>query len=172
MANWQKCPAVERDPAKSGGVWVFRDTDIPLYRLYETLASGATVDDFAERFGVAVEHAAGVLEYDADELHDYRLDYRGQVPYARATRVDDGGPDDFLWRNCPLVEQAEGRLGGAWVCRNTRLPLYTLHDNLLAGATVADLAEWFSVERQTVKAILEYEAKYLQANRLAYADTV
>ena len=59
MANWQNCPAVERDPAKSGGVWVFRDTDVPLYRLYETLASGATVDDFAERFGVAVEHAAG-----------------------------------------------------------------------------------------------------------------
>lgn len=172
MANWEHCPAVERDSDKAGGVWVFRGTEAPLYALYETLASGATVNDFAERFGVGVEQAAAALEYEADELHDYRLDYPGRVPYARNRDADYDGPDDYLWRICPLVEQATGRLGGVWVFKHTRLPLYTLHANLESEATVADVADWFDIAKWKVVAALKHEAKILRADRLAYADTV
>ena len=59
MANWQHCPAVERANEQNGGLWMFKGRSVPLYALYETLASGATVDDFAARHGLTVEQASG-----------------------------------------------------------------------------------------------------------------
>ncbi len=29
MTDWETCPAVERDPGKCGGAWVFRGTRAP-----------------------------------------------------------------------------------------------------------------------------------------------
>ena len=174
MANWEHCPYVERIPGQVGGAWAFRGTDVPLYRLYESLASGDTVDDFAARFGVAVEQAAAALEFEADELHDYRLDYPDGAPFARAPeRKDAAGADDALWQTCPDVEQDAGRLGGAWVFKNSRLTLYTLHGNLAAGATVADFVEWYDgVDKRKAITVLMYEAKTLRENRPVYVDTV
>ena len=168
MANWKHCPAVAQSRGKDGDVWVFSGTSVPLHRLYEALAGGDTVDDFARRFGVDVEQAAGVLEYEADELHDYRLDYRGAVPYARNPRADRIGADDTLWRNCPLVEQATGRLGGAWVFKHSRLALYTLYYHLAGGSTLDEFDEWYGMDAAKVIAVLEHEAKGLHST-LAHA---
>lgn len=172
MANWQHCPAVEQDAQRNGGLWVFKGTDVPLYRLYETLASGMTVRDFAERFGVEFEQAAAALEYQADELHDYRLDYPGLVPYARNPRIENAGPDDAMWRNCSLVEQATGRLGGAWVFKHTRLALYVLYYHLAGGSTIEEFDEWFGMNPRNVVAVLEHEATELRQAWSAYADIV
>ena len=60
---------MEQTAGKVGGVWTFRGDDMPLYRLYESLASGDTVDDFAAQSAVVV-----VIEYEADELCSHRLD--------------------------------------------------------------------------------------------------
>ena len=57
MANWEHCPAVERDP---GGLWAFKDGGTPLHWLYECLAAGGTVDEFAERHNVDIEQAAAL----------------------------------------------------------------------------------------------------------------
>ena len=69
MTNWDTCPAVEQTPGKVSGTWVFAGTRIPLYALYENLASGATIDEFVEWFPEADEaQVRSVLEHEAKAL--------------------------------------------------------------------------------------------------------
>ena len=66
MIDWSSCPVAERDPARVGGVWVFRGTRVPVAALFENLTSGASVSEFVEWFpGVSLEQARAVLEYAA-----------------------------------------------------------------------------------------------------------
>jgi uncharacterized protein (DUF433 family) len=50
MAQWKDCDAVERDPEKLGGAWVFRGPRVPLAALFENLRDGASIDQFLEWF--------------------------------------------------------------------------------------------------------------------------
>ena len=50
MTGWEECDAVERDPEKMGGVWVFRGTRVPVYALFENLKDGASIGEFLEWF--------------------------------------------------------------------------------------------------------------------------
>ena len=69
MTNWNECPAVEQTPGKVSGAWVFSGTRIPLFALYENLASGATVEEFVEWFpGVEKQQVREVLEHEAKTL--------------------------------------------------------------------------------------------------------
>ena len=69
MTNWNECPAVEQTPGKVSGAWVFSGTRIPLFALYENLASGATVAEFVEWFpGVDERQVRAVLEHEAKTL--------------------------------------------------------------------------------------------------------
>ncbi len=69
MTDWRKCPAVESVPGKVSGNWVFKDTRLPVYALFENLAAGATVHDFVEWFDGAKEsEVRAVLEHVAQEL--------------------------------------------------------------------------------------------------------
>ena len=43
------------------------------------------------------------------------------------------------WSKCPAVESVPGRVSGNWVFKGTRLPVYTLFENLAAGATIHGL---------------------------------
>ena len=69
MTNWNTCPAVERVPGRVSGAWVFSGTRIPLFALYENLASGATIGEFVEWFpGVDEWQVRAVLEHEAKAL--------------------------------------------------------------------------------------------------------
>ncbi len=69
MTDWNTCSAVERTRGKASGAWVFSGTRIPLFALYENLASGATVQDFTEWFpGVEEQQVRAVLEHEAKAL--------------------------------------------------------------------------------------------------------
>ncbi len=71
MTNWEKCAAVERDPDKLGGVWVFRRTRVPVAALFENLQDGATVDQFLEWFpGVSRWAVEAVLAHEVKSLAD------------------------------------------------------------------------------------------------------
>ena len=172
MANWQHCPVVERDAQRNGGLWVFKGTDVPLYRLYKHLAAGGTVGSFAGHCGVDARQAAAALNYEADELHDFRQEHPDGVPWMHNLESKATGPDETIWRNCALVEQVPGILGGVWVLNHSRFTLYTIHYNLASGATVDDLAEWYYVDKDRVVAILQHQSDTLRENRTAYADTV
>jgi uncharacterized protein (DUF433 family) len=66
MLDWTTCPAVERDPQKVGGAWVFRGTRVPVSALFENLEGGATVDQFLQWFpGATRRQVEVVLEHAA-----------------------------------------------------------------------------------------------------------
>jgi len=65
------------------------------------------------------------------------------------------------WSQCPAVESVPGRLGGAWVFRNTRMPVSAVFENLEAGATIEDIVEQFDVSREQINAVLEFAARSL-----------
>ena len=88
-------------------------------------------------------------------------------PQSKAT-----GPDDAIWRNCAQVEQVPGILGGVWVFNHGRFTVYAIHYNLSSGATVDDLAEWYSVDRDEVVAVLQRQSRTLRESRTTHADTV
>src|SRR5690606_10942344 len=63
VIDWSTCPAVERDPERVSGAWVFRGTRVPVAALFENLEDGALVTDFVEWFpGATIEKARAVLE--------------------------------------------------------------------------------------------------------------
>jgi len=74
MLEWSQCPAVEHDPDKLSGSWVFRGTRVPVTSLFENLEDGATVNDFLSWFpGVQREQIEAVLEYTASSLQPLTL---------------------------------------------------------------------------------------------------
>ena len=67
------------------------------------------------------------------------------------------------WSLCPAVESVPGKVSGAWVFRNTRMPVSIVFDNLEAGATIDEIVEWFDVTPEQVKAVIEFAARSLEA---------
>lgn len=67
------------------------------------------------------------------------------------------------WAQCPAVESVPGRLGGAWVFKNTRMPVSAVFENLEAGATLDEIAEQFDITREQINAVLQFAAHSLDA---------
>jgi len=66
------------------------------------------------------------------------------------------------WSQCPAVESIPGKVSGAWVFRNTRMPVSIVFDNLEAGANIDDILEWYDgLDRDQVKAVIEFAARSL-----------
>ena len=79
------------------------------------------------------------------------------------------------WSKCPAVESVPGKLSGAWVFKNTRLPVSALFGNLAEGATVDDFIEWFGgVDEAQVRAVLEFVVQDLDAKvaQVSHANPV
>ena len=68
MLDWKNCAAVESNPEKVSGAWVFKDTRVPVRALFENLETGATINDFLEWFpGVERNQIESVLDFLAGE---------------------------------------------------------------------------------------------------------
>ncbi|HEY0154681.1 MAG TPA: DUF433 domain-containing protein [Longimicrobium sp.] len=66
MMNWSACAAVERDPERVSGAWVFRGTRVPVAALFENLEDGVAVDEFVQLFpGVTLDQVRSTLEHVA-----------------------------------------------------------------------------------------------------------
>ncbi len=66
MLDWSSCPAVERDPQRVSGSWVFRGTRVPVSALFENLEDGVKITQFVEWFpGVTIEQVRAVLDHAA-----------------------------------------------------------------------------------------------------------
>jgi len=66
MIYWTTCQAVERDPERMSGVWVFRGSRLTISTLFENLEDGAWVTDFVEWFqGVTLGQVQAVLVHAA-----------------------------------------------------------------------------------------------------------
>ena len=68
------------------------------------------------------------------------------------------------WSQCHSVERVPGRMSGAWVFKDTRLPVRTLFENLEAGATVDDFVAWYEgVSREQALEVLRHAERSLAA---------
>jgi uncharacterized protein (DUF433 family) len=67
------------------------------------------------------------------------------------------------WSQCPAVESVPGKVSGAWVFKDTRMPVSVVFENLEAGATIDEIVEWFDVTPQQVKDVLDFAARSLKA---------
>ncbi len=70
MHDWNDCPAVDRNPAKVSGAWLFKGTRVSVRALFENIEGGATVDEFPEWLtGVTPEQVDAVLRHTAGTTH-------------------------------------------------------------------------------------------------------
>ncbi|MGC2463155.1 MAG: DUF433 domain-containing protein [Steroidobacteraceae bacterium] len=68
------------------------------------------------------------------------------------------------WSKCAAVERIPGKVSGAWLFKDTRVPVKALFENIEGGATVQEFLEWFpGVSREQVDAVLEYAQRSLEA---------
>ena len=65
IKQWETLDAVERNPDKVSGAWVFRGTRIPVAALFENLRDGASIEQFLEWFsGVKRTQVESILNYE------------------------------------------------------------------------------------------------------------
>ena len=96
---------------------------------------------------------------DADELLTKALDALSETSGGRMGALD--------WSQCPAVETVPDRLNGAWVFRDTRMPVSAVFENLEDGATIDEITEWYRVSKEQVLAVLEFAAHSVAAPVLA-----
>jgi uncharacterized protein (DUF433 family) len=67
------------------------------------------------------------------------------------------------WAQCPAVESIPGKVSGAWVFRDTRLPVATVIENL-EDLSIEEVMEQFDVTREQIAAVLEFVAQSLRSS--------
>ena len=66
MIDWSSCEAVEQDPERYSGGWLFRGTRVPVSALFENLEDDVSNHEFVEWFpGVKLAQVRGVLAHAA-----------------------------------------------------------------------------------------------------------
>ena len=66
------------------------------------------------------------------------------------------------WSDCPEVERTGDKVSGAWVFKNSRVPVRALFENLESGATIDQFLEWFpGIAREQVVTVLEHAEQSL-----------
>jgi uncharacterized protein (DUF433 family) len=68
------------------------------------------------------------------------------------------------WSECPAVESVPGRLSGAWVFKDTRMPVAAVFENFEAGSDIDEIIEQFHISREQIQAVLEFAARSLDAS--------
>ena len=67
------------------------------------------------------------------------------------------------WSRCPAVESVPGKVSGAWVFWDTRLPVATVIENL-EDLSVEEVMEQFDVTREQIAAVLDFVAQSLKVS--------
>jgi uncharacterized protein (DUF433 family) len=67
------------------------------------------------------------------------------------------------WSQCSAVESVPGKVSGAWVFKDTRMPVSIVFENLEAGATISEIMDWFHLSHEQIVAVIEFAARSLDA---------
>jgi uncharacterized protein (DUF433 family) len=67
------------------------------------------------------------------------------------------------WSQCPAVESVPDRRSGAWVFKDTRMPVATVFENLEVGTSIEEIIEQYDVTREQIQAVLAFAARSLDA---------
>jgi uncharacterized protein (DUF433 family) len=65
------------------------------------------------------------------------------------------------WSQCPDVERIPGKVSGAWVFRDSRMPVQLVFENLEDGMSIDEITEQYDVTREQVKAVIEFAIRSL-----------
>lgn len=72
------------------------------------------------------------------------------------------------WSECPLLESDPEKCHGAWVFKDTRLPVSIVFENLAHGATVQNVVDWYGgITREQVSELLKFVCASLEAEAAA-----
>ncbi len=72
------------------------------------------------------------------------------------------------WSQCPAVESVPGKMSGAWVFRDTRMPVATVIENL-EDMSIGEVMEQYDVTREQIEAVLDFIAESLRSSSAASA---
>lgn len=65
------------------------------------------------------------------------------------------------WSQCPDVESIPGKVSGAWVFRNSRMPVKLVFENLEDGMTIDEITEQYDITPDQIKAVIDFAARSL-----------
>ncbi len=71
------------------------------------------------------------------------------------------------WSQCPAVESVADRRSGAWVFRDSRMPVATVFESLELGSSMDEIVEQYDVTKEQIQAVLEFAARSLDAPAMA-----
>jgi uncharacterized protein (DUF433 family) len=66
------------------------------------------------------------------------------------------------WSRRPAVESIPGKVSGAWVFKDTRMPVSIVFQNLEAGASIEEIMEWFHLTREQITEVIAFAARSLE----------
>ena len=67
------------------------------------------------------------------------------------------------WEHCDAIERRPPKVSGAWIFKNTRLPVVTLFEALKQNSTIDQFLDDFEgVTRQQVVAVLDHQIQSLE----------
>ena len=67
------------------------------------------------------------------------------------------------WEHCDAIERRPEKVSGAWIFKNTRLPVATLFEALKQNSTIDQFLDDFEgVTRQQVVAVLDHQIQSLE----------
>jgi len=66
------------------------------------------------------------------------------------------------WSQCPAVESIPGKVSGAWVFRDSRMPVQIVFENLEDGMSIDEIAQQYEVTPEQVKAVIGFVARSLE----------
>jgi len=66
------------------------------------------------------------------------------------------------WSQCSTIESVPGKLSGAWVFRETRLPVVAVFENLADGMTIDEIVELYDgLKREQIQSVLQFAVRSL-----------
>ena len=72
------------------------------------------------------------------------------------------------WSQCAAVESVPGKVSGAWVFKDTRMPVSAVFENLEDGFTIDELIDLYDgLTRDQVQAALDFAARSLKTSEIA-----
>ena len=85
MLTWDDCPIVVRIPGKVGGAWVFKDTRLPLWAIFENLHV-MTANEVAKLFGGVTGEQIRQCFHLSEMRRKNRIVMAPSVPRAQQTK--------------------------------------------------------------------------------------
>jgi uncharacterized protein (DUF433 family) len=134
-----------------------------------TITVEITPEAQAELIRQAAAHGSEIEMYAArllkDAIHGDALHGTGSDPRETSAPAGSISQSALDWSRCSAVESIPGKVSGAWVFRDSRMPVAAVFENLEDGLTIEELMKQFPVTREQIESVLEFAARSLESRQ-------